>query len=73
MTVARRVTKEMLVGSATLSNRGGLSVNKKDSCRDSLSPEVRWKLRGKQEITRGLKNMTKLTLGNTILSMRTRA
>ena len=34
-------TKETLVGSATLSNRGGLSVNEKDSCRDSLSLEVR--------------------------------
>jgi len=73
VTVARRVTKETLVGSATLSNRGGLSVNEKDSRRDSLSPKVRWKLKGKQESTRGLKNMTMLTLGNTILSMSTRA
>ena len=63
----------MLVGSATLSNRGGLSVNKKDSRRDTLSLEVMWKLRRKQERTGGLKNMTMLTLNNTILSMSTRA
>ena len=73
MTVARRVTKETLVGSATLSNRGGLSVNEKDSRRDTLNPEVMWKLRRKQERTGGLKNMTMLTLNNTILSMSTRA
>ena len=72
VTAARRVTKETLVGSATLSNRGGLSVNEKDSRRDSLSPEVWWNLRGNQESMRGLKNMTMLTFGNTILSMSTR-
>ena len=33
---------------------------------------MRWKLRGKQESTRGLKNVMMLTLGNTILSMSTR-
>jgi len=73
VTAARRVTKEMLVGSATLSNIGGLSVNEKDSRRDTLNPEVMWKLRRKQERTGGLKNMTMLTLNNTILSMSTRA
>ena len=64
--------KETLIESATPSNRGGLSVNEKDSRRDSLSPEVWWKLRGNQESMRGLKNMTMLTFGNTILSMSTK-
>ena len=68
----RRVTKEALIGSATLSNKGGLFVNEINNRRDNLSPEVRWKLRGKQESTRGLKNVMMLTLGNTILSMSTR-
>jgi len=72
VTVVRRVTKEALIGSATLSNKGGLFVNEINNRRDNLSPEVRWKLRGKQESTRGLKNVMMLTLGNTILSMSTR-
>jgi len=72
VTVVRRVTKEALIGSATLSNKGGLFVNEINNRRDNLSPEVRWKLKGKQESTRGLKNVMMLTLGNTILSMSTR-
>jgi hypothetical protein len=73
VTVARRTTKKALVGSTPLKNGGGLPVNKKNSRGDSLSPEVRWKLRGEQESTRSLKNVTMLTLSHTILSMSTRA
>jgi hypothetical protein len=40
-----RMTKKALIGSTPVKNRGGLSVNEEDSCRDSLGPKVRWKLR----------------------------
>jgi hypothetical protein len=73
MTIARRTTKKALVRRTPLKNGGGLPVNKKNSHGDSLSPEVRWKLRGEQKSTRSLKNVTMLTLSHTILSMSTRA
>ena len=46
VSVSRRMTKKVLVGCTPLKNDGGLPVDKKNSRGDSLSPELRWKLRG---------------------------
>ena len=48
VTVTGSMTKKALIRCTPLKNRGGLPVNEEDSSRDSLSPEVRWKLRRKE-------------------------
>ena len=45
MIVSRRMTKQALIGNTPLKNSGGLPVDKKNNRGDSLSLEVRWKLR----------------------------
>lgn len=73
MAIGRRRTKKMLVGSRALKSRGGLSINKKDSHRDSLRPKVWSKISGNEKSPSYFKNMAMLTFSNTILSMSTRA
>ena len=69
--VVWRTTRETLERDATLEGSRRLDVNEVSRCSDSLSPEMRRKRRSNHHSTGGLKNMTMLTLGDTILSMRT--
>jgi len=73
MVIGSRRTEKMLVGSRALKSRGGMSVNEKNSHGNSLSPKVWSKISGNEKSKSCLKNMTMLTLSNTILSMSTRA
>jgi len=72
MAIGRWGAKKTLIWCATLENSRGLAVDKKNSCRNSLSPEMWSKRRRNQESTSSLKNMTMLALGNNILSMSAR-
>ena len=73
MGIGMRRTEKTLVGRRALKSRGGLSINQKDSHRDSLSPKMRSEISGNEKSLSCLKNMVMLTLSNTILSMSTRA
>jgi hypothetical protein len=46
MTVVGSMAKQALIRGTTLKKWGRLSINEKNSRRDNLIPEVRWKLRG---------------------------
>jgi hypothetical protein len=73
MAIGRRRTENILVRSRTVKSRGGLTINQKNSRRDSLSPKVWSEISGNEKSTSYLKNMAMLMLSDTILSMSTRA
>jgi hypothetical protein len=69
--VVWRTTGETLERDATWEGSRRLDVNEVSRCSNSLSPEMWQKRKSNHHSTGGLKNMMMLTLGDTILSMRT--
>ena len=72
MTVLWSSTKETLNRSRTLKSSRRLQVDEKSSSRNILGPEVRGNRRDKHESVSCLKQVTMLTLRDTILSVSTR-
>lgn len=60
---------ETLYRTDTLKSSGRLHIDEICSCRNSLSPELWWNVRGKEKSAGSLNQMTMFVLSNPILSM----